>query len=309
MSAANYRPTSLSTSFPKVFGRAIYIRLIEHLNICKILVKQKFGFRKYLATEDAIYKVIYKILNALNNKTVVGSIILALERTFDSVNHEILLIKLSHYGITGKAKSLFESYLKNRYQRVNNCCYLNCNTVPEWTKIKHGVPQASILGPLLFLLYVNDLPKAIEHKDTLIQFSDDTSILITSPNTTQLQNDFNFAFEQLNKWFDTNLLFLNFDKTYFIQFMNKSTYASDIYIKYGDKQISSTFNTKFLGLFVNDTLSWKTHIEFIMSKLNSACYALRSVKPYMSQNILKMIYYSYFYCLMTYCSEDIPQTM
>lgn len=83
----------------------MYIRLIEHLNINKLLVKQQFGFRKYLAREDTIYKTTYKILNALNNKTMAGHIFLALERTFDSVNHEILLIKLSHYGITGKAKS------------------------------------------------------------------------------------------------------------------------------------------------------------------------------------------------------------
>jgi hypothetical protein len=74
-----------------------------------------------------------------------------------------------------------------------------------------------------------------------------------------------------NNWFEANLLSFNFDKTYFIQFTNKSTYTSDICIKYGDKQISNTFNTKFLGLFINDTLSWKTHIEYIMSKLSSAC--------------------------------------
>jgi hypothetical protein len=82
--------------------------------------------------------------------------------------------------------------------------------------------------------------------------------------------------------------------------MNKSTYASDICIKYGDKQISNTLNMKFLGLFINDTSSWKTHIEYIMSELSSACYAVRSVKPYVSQNILKMIYYSYFHSFMTY---------
>jgi hypothetical protein len=192
------------------------------------------------------------------------------------VNHEILLIKLSHYGIIGEAKLLFESYLKNRYQRVQITDYhTNSNIVSNWAKIKHGVPQGSILGPLLFLLL-----KALEHKATPTLFADDTSILIVSPKVIQLQNDSNIAFEQLNKWFEANLLSLNFNKTHFIQFMNKSTCSSDICIKYGDKQISNTLKTKFLGLFINDTLSWKTHIEYILSKSSSASYAMRSVKPY-----------------------------
>jgi hypothetical protein len=153
-------------------------------------------------------------------------------------------------------------------------------------------------GPL-FLLYVNDLPKAIKHKATPI-LSDDTTVLIMSPNTTHLKNNLNIAFEQLSKWFKANLRSRNFDKTYFIQFTNKSTYTSDICIKYGDKQMSNTSNTNIPGLFINDTSSWKTHTEYIMSKLHSACYAMGSIKPFVSQNILKIIYYSYFHSVMTY---------
>jgi hypothetical protein len=91
------------------------------------------------------------------------------------------------------------------------------------------------LSPLLFLVYINDLPKAVEHEALQIFFTDDTSIILTSPNNTQMQSDFNIIFEQLIKWFKSNLLFLNFDKTYFIQFTNKSTYTSDIQITYEDK--------------------------------------------------------------------------
>jgi len=119
---------------------------------------------------------------------------------------------------------------------------------------------------------------------------DDTSIVLTSPNNIQMQSNLNIAFEQLIKWFKSNLLLLNFDKTYFIQFNNKSNYTSEIQINYEDKQISIANETKFLGLFINNNLSWKTHIECIKSKLNSACYATSSVKPYVTINILKMIY-------------------
>jgi hypothetical protein len=113
--------------------------------------------------------------------------------------------------------------------------------------------------PLLFLVYINDILKAVGHKAYPILFADDTSILLTSPNNTQMQSDLNIVFEQLNKFFKSNLLLLNSDKTYFIQFTNKSKCTSDIIqIKYEDKQISIANGTKFIGLLINNILSWKT---------------------------------------------------
>jgi hypothetical protein len=134
----------------------------------------------------------------------------------------------------------------------------------------------------------------------MLVFADDTSILLTSTNNTQMQNDLNIVFEQLNNWFKSNLLFLNFDKTYFIQFNNKSKCSSDIQIQYEDKQISIANETKCLGLFINNNLSWKTHIEHIRSRLSLACYAMMTVKPYVTTNTLKVIYYSYFHSIMSY---------
>ena len=131
------------------------------------------------------------------------------------------------------------------------------------------------MGPLLFLVYINDLPKAAEHEAVPILFADDTGILFTSPNNDQMQSDLKTVFVQLNKWFKSNLLLLNFDKTYFIQFTNKNKCTSDIQIKYEDKQISIATKTKFCMLFINNNLSWKTHIECIKSILSSACYAIR----------------------------------
>ena len=165
---------------------------------------------------------------------------------------------------------------------------------------KVWVPQGSILGPLLFLVYINDLLQTIKHKVLHILFADDTSILIISPNNIQFQNDFNVVFRQLNKWFDVNLLSLNFDQTCFIQFTNKSRCTSDIQITYKGKQICTVIETKFLGKFINNTLSLKKHIECSKSKQSSACYALRSVKPYVSLNTPKIIYYSSFHSVMTY---------
>ena len=145
MNLTNYRPISLLTSFSKVFEKALFDRLTAHFNTNKLLVGNKFGFRKGIATEDAIFKLIKETLNALNNKKRAGSIFCDLEKAFDSVNHDILLSKLLYYGINGKAKLLLESHIQNRYQRVQiTNSYFNSSTVSEWNKIKYGVPQGSI---------------------------------------------------------------------------------------------------------------------------------------------------------------------
>jgi len=195
MNPTNYRPISLLTSFSLVLEKALYIRLTEHCNSNKLLVGNQFGFRKGIATEDDIFKLTNGILNALNNKTMAGSIFCDLEKIFDSVNHAILPSKLPYYEKRGKVKLLVESYVQNRYKGVQIInSYLNSNTVSELTKIRYGVPQGSILCPLLLLIYINDLPKAIEHKAIPVLFADDTSTLITNPTNIKFQSDINIMF-------------------------------------------------------------------------------------------------------------------
>jgi hypothetical protein len=153
------------------------------------------------------------------------------------------------------------------------------------------------LGPLL---YINDFPNAITHKATPILFADDRSIIISRPNAILLQNDLTIIFGQITKWFQENSLSLNLGKTHLIQFCSKNQNCLDISIAHRNGFIPKINEIKFLGLHINNTLSWTTHIDNILPKLSSACYAMRSVKPYVSQQMLKVIYYSYFHSIMSY---------
>jgi hypothetical protein len=162
------------------------------------------------------------------------------------------------------------------------------------------IHQTSQFGPLLFLLYINDLPQITNKNSKIVLFADDTSMIITNPNPSNFEKNVNKITQDINEWFNTDLLSLNLDKTHFTQFVTKNSSSIDFSIMRGNKKIANVYNTKLLGLISDNTLSWRTHIDTIIPKLSSACFALRVVKPVLSQDSLKMVYYSYFNSVMTY---------
>ena len=166
---------------------------------------------------------------------------------------------------------------------------LNQNYFSTWEEIKHGVLQGSILDPLFFLFYINDLPKAINNKSIPKLFADDTSILITSPNKNDFQIKITAAFNFINEWLNTNLLSINFNKTHYVLFTTKNKSKTRIKITYDNKQSTTISNIKFLGIYINDTINWKYHTEYIFPKLSAVCCAITIIKPYMSLEMLTPI--------------------
>ena len=297
-SPSNYRPISLLPAFSKIFEKLIYQRLFDHFSKNTILSEHQYGFRSEMSTENASYMLLNDILTAMNSKQIVGGIFCDLQKAFDCINHEVLLKKLEFYGVTMKFYNLIKSYLEGRYQKV----VINGTTVAEstWEKIKQGVPQGSILGPILFLIYINDLPKLAPIGTKILLYADDTSVIVTSPNLAHYENQINEIFKEVNYWFKLNQLKLNYNKTHYLQFTSTTNRMDALKINYQGLQVINSSHTKFLGLIIDDSLSWKDHIDQMKPKLNSACFIIRSLQAVMDTETLKMIYFAYVHSIMSY---------
>jgi hypothetical protein len=166
-------------------------------------------------------------LLSLDKKKIVGGLFFDLQKAaFDSVNHDTLLSKLNFYGISGKANRLLKSYIKDRYQRVVTKDNFFNKLTSEWEQVKHGVPQGSVLGPLLFLIYINDLPRTMNKFANSVLFADDTSIIITNTDLQEFKQNIDVVLQETINWFLSNLLTLNYNKTHFLQFFIKKTKRS-----------------------------------------------------------------------------------
>ena len=252
----NYRPISILSALSKVFERVIYNRLYSFMDSFKLFSPNQYGFRAKRSTTHALIEIVEKIRNATNSNKTVSCILLDLRKAFDTLNHRILLRKIENYGIRGQPLSLIKSYLQNRKQYVNvgDIC-------SEHMDIVCGVPQGSILGPLLFLIYVNDVA-SVCYNSTPYLFADDTNIIgFASKGTADfMQDDVN----RVSDWMVQNKLSLNVEKSHSLC-INATINHN---LACGSETLPNVNYCKYLGVLLDDKLTFDAHIQNVVRKLS-----------------------------------------
>jgi hypothetical protein len=172
--------------------------------------------------------------------------------------------------------------------------------ISQWEIIKCGISAKFNPGTPFFLLYINDLPKVSNRDNNMVLYADDILIVITDTNIHNLKINQNRTFGEINTWFNANLLTLNFQKTQYIEFRTRNGYKSPTLIEYDNRRITATMETKFLGLIIDDNLSWKHHSEYIINKLASAYFAIRNIRSLVTLDTLRSVYNAHVHSIMSY---------
>ena len=256
---SNYRPISLLPILAKLLERIMCAQLTEYLDSNSLLFKSQYGFRKKHNTDFATMDFVADIASSVDKGEFAFGVFIDLSKAFDTINHEVLLQKLKWYGIKGKPLDWFESYLSGRRQYVE-FNGVTSETLPNTT----GVPQGSVLGPLLFLLYVNDLPCSSETVK-MVLFADDSNLLLKGKRPEDIANIANGEIEHIQDWFATNKLLLNADKTKLIVFTSRKcrNKPRDTCIKINGVTVKQVEHETFLGLELDETLKWYSHTDKI----------------------------------------------
>ena len=294
----NYRPISLLSVFDKIIEKLMHKRLYSFLEQHNILFQNQFGFRKNNSTTFALLEITEKIKESIDNHKYGCGLFIDLRKAFDTVNHIILLKKLKHYGIRDSVNNWFESYLSNRKQYV----FVNGES-SQLRNITCGVPQGSVLGPLLFLIYINDLPNISKKLDFYL-FADDTNIYFEAENPVLLETILNKELKKLHTWLVVNRLSLNIEKTNFVIFhpYNKPV-KFNITLKIQKKAITEKKMVKYLGIMIDSGLTWHVQIDNLCKKNSRSIGLLYKIRPFVNTHIIKMLYYSLVYSHLTYAIE------
>ena len=290
----NYRPISLLPVMSKLLEKIIYNRLNDHLITNEIINNKQFGFRKGMGTYMPILLIQEKITNAFENNHILCGLYLDIRKAFDTVNIDILLNKIKRYGITNKAYDMISSYLKERTQSVQIG-----QTRSKTLEIEMGVPQGSILGPLLFILYINDFPH-ISKEITAYLYADDTAVFIEGTNESSLQNTVDIVMPKISEWFTANQLSINTDKTCY-QIYSKRKDKKEIKLSIQSVEIKRTDIVKYLGMFIDENMKWNMHINKLYTVLCRNVGIITKVKYFLSTNHLLLLYNALFASYVNYC--------
>lgn len=291
----NYRPISMLSVISKILEKVVFNRMKNFLSAYNILNMAQHGFREGRSTQTAILGFLKSLYENLDNNKKCLGLFMDLSKAFDLVDHAFLINKLEKYGFRGRLGDWLLSYLSDRKQIVDID-----GTRSNVLEVTCGVPQGSILGPLLFIVFVNDLPDNVNCTD-LTMFADDNSYLSTHLRVPDLVSDTQEKLNSFVLWFTDNKLLINASKTVFMLFSPKSanTMESQL-IKINNKSIEQVHSTKFLGVHIDSTLNWEIHIDNLCKKLSSVCYALYRLKQVANKNVVLSYYYAQFFSRIAY---------
>ena len=286
----NYRPISIISPFAKAFERLVYEQLNSFLVKKKIISNYQFGFRKGYSTEQAILEITENFKSAIDNGEITCGLFLDLSKAFDTVNHQILIDKLCKYGIRGTPLAWFTDYLSNRQQYVKIG-----NTESDLLTLTCGIPQGSTLGPLLFILYINDMPNCSKKLSFRI-FADDTNVFYSSNSIDDIEKVMNEELQNILQYCNVNKLSINIKKTNFmvITSCRKKTRR----IKIGNFEQKSYI--KYLGIYIDQNLSWHQQISHVYNKIVKNTGIISKLRYCIDLNMLKQVYYSLIFPYINY---------
>lgn len=296
---SNYRGIALLSAFSKTLEKSYYIRLNEFIIKQNLLSERQFGFRKGLATKDAVLSLYNYILDNFENRSKTACLFFDLTRAFDTVDHNLLLNKLFNYGIRGPALSWIKSYLSGRTQSVvikdvvktHKSSPLNVST---------GVPQGSILGPLLFLIFINNITQHMT--DVVITlFADDSTMAVDSSSINELSFKASRLAKTMQNYCATSGLFLNNSKTDLLVFSTTKLDYS-LLVKMDNSCVKLNNTVKFLGVYMDPLLKWGAHIDYVVGKLATHCFVIWQLRRSVTLHILKMYYFSHIQSCLNYCN-------
>ena len=294
-SPSNYRPISLLSVFSKIFEKLMYKQLYSFFTSLKLIYPYQFGFLQNHSIDHALISLTEKIKHTLDNRRLGCGVFIDLQKAFDTVNHNVLLSKLEHYGVRGVALNWFVSYLSKRQQFV---CINNISS--DMLPIECGVPQGSILGPLLFLIFINDLPNVSTNLKFYL-FADDTNIYYESDDINTLLLNINRELKSVKRWLDVNRLALNVQKTNYIIFHSSATTLNSLPgVKFGKGLIQRVKFIRFLGVLLDENVSWKHHLSELSKKLARTCGILSKTRHLLPTNILICLFNSLFMSFLSY---------
>ena len=296
----NYRPISILPTMSKLLEKHIHDSLMTFLVKFNLLHKSQSGFRPNHSCETALIGMVSKWLESINKGSLIGTVMIDFKKAFDLVDHSVLLKKLKHYKLSHQALSWFASYLSKRKQKVS----LN-NIISDDEMITDGVPQGSILGPLLFLMFINDLPLYTDSATTDF-YADDTTLYVVGESLETIERNLQVALDCLAKWCKCNGMLINTAKTKVMLITTHQKRTSlingQLSLHLNNDELNMITNDKVLGIIIDNNLTWSQHVDKVCKKITTNLWLLSRIKEYLTIPQRVQFYKTYIQPHIDYCN-------